>query len=694
MKKRRSRALKKFQGEVWIYVALLVGGLLLQYFLYDLGLLEDDEFYFANAAWRVLGGDIPFRDYFSKYPGGFDLFNALLLKVFGVSLVSLRLGGFLVAATMPGCVYFVARQVMSRWFALVPAVFTLFLLRAPYTNTIFYTTWLFVVAVGCVLGAYRMGHRRRVRNLALFGAGVAAGISLSFRQNGGLICLLFVVIACEYFLARETGAEEALAKGGGPGFSQGIRLAMFLGGVGGLAVFLANPVGWRYWPTVFAVSLFVVVVFLLRSHRISGAADVGLVGRFSRQPLWPEAALVLGFVAGIMALAWVLVAGGVAIKALLSLKEISLLAMTTEFSPTPIVPLTWGGACAIAGLIVTASAPMAVRGCLRGFKPKVVAIGGIYAVLGVGVLLAKRLFGLGISAYIQEARVWFPLVLIVVAAGVVMFDTAKAERPGGGVRADDPVPIVLIAVCLAALMALPHPENEYLNNLYPALFILSSYLLYRWHRRLQTVEEGRRLGNVLVATGGAVAYGVLFLYLVVFGDLRGFVDLYPVQGQRHMYKDLVRTNVPTMRVRVAPDLAEGYERMYARLRSEMRAGDLMFAPVRANANFLMSMRYPTYINDPSTLYWLARQGVAFASVVDDLKKNTPEFIAVVGIGDRTDHLFRGAHCDPSIGWSRELPQDLTRQDLTSYIESHYDAIYQWRCYHIFKRRISEGATRK
>lgn len=680
--------MKKLRSEAWIYVGLFLGGLVLQYFLYDLGLLEDDEFVFANNAWRVVSGEIPFRDYFSKYPGGFDLFNALLFKMFGLSLLSLRLGGFLVAVTAPGCVYFVSRQVMSVWFALVPAVFWLFLLRAIWVAPVFYNMWLFIVAVACLLGGYKMGHRRRMRNVALFGAGLAAGISLSFRQNGGLFCLLFSVIACEYFLAREAGAETVLTRGRGSGFNQRIRLAMFLGGVCGLGVFLANPVGWRYWTPLFATSLFVIIVFLLRWQKISGGADVGLVGRFSPEPLWPEAALVLGVVAGVMPLAWVLGEGGVAIKALLFLKEASLAVMNDFSYVKPVVPLTWGGAATMVGLIVAAAAPMAVRRCVWGVELKVATVVGVYAMLGVGLLVAKRLSGAGISAHIEEMRFWLPVGLMAVAAGVVMLDGVTAERPDN-VRASGPMPVILIAVCLMAWMALPFPQRGHLDDLYPSLFILASYLMYRWHRKLQQAEEERRLGNVLVATGGAALFGVLFLYLVVFGYLRGFIDLYPVQGQRHMYKDFLRIDVPTMGVRVAPDLAEGYERMYARLKSEMREGDLMFAPIRANADFLMSTRYPTYVTDPFWFYRITSPKVAFGGAVHNLEKNPPEFIAVVPIANAYygNFWFRGEDCDPAVGWSRDLSQDMTR-----YIESHYEAIYQWRCYHIFKRRISDRSA--
>src|SRR6266542_4540025 len=49
-----------------------------------------DEGYFMSTSWRVLAGDLPYRDFSTPYTPAFFYLNALLFRVFGVDLLTLR----------------------------------------------------------------------------------------------------------------------------------------------------------------------------------------------------------------------------------------------------------------------------------------------------------------------------------------------------------------------------------------------------------------------------------------------------------------------------------------------------------------------------------------------------------------------------------------------------------------------------
>src|SRR5574342_899051 len=57
----------------------------------DHGWIPHDEGTLAQSAERVLGGELPHRDFDEVYTGGLSLLNAAAFRVFGTTLRALRL---------------------------------------------------------------------------------------------------------------------------------------------------------------------------------------------------------------------------------------------------------------------------------------------------------------------------------------------------------------------------------------------------------------------------------------------------------------------------------------------------------------------------------------------------------------------------------------------------------------------------
>jgi hypothetical protein len=383
-----------------------------------------------------------------------------------------------------------------------------------------------------------------------------------------------------------------------------------------------------------------------------------------------------------------LIGGGVFFKAVSSLTEASLGVVNDPHYIGAVRGLTIGGLVLIAVVTLIAVAPIVWGRLFRKSHFRVAAAFSIYLALFIGVGLLKGFLRLGISQYMSQARIWLPIgLLIFTAFEIIGIRDRKHPKEACELA---PVMVVLLGLCLLSWLALPYPEEPYLNNLIPAMFILGSYYLYRCGGGIKCVPV-KRLDKALVFVNNMVIYGFFFVYFVMFGALRGFIDVHPVEGKRYRYADLVRIEVPTMRVRVPRELAREYEEMYRRIGENLNDNDrdteLMFSPKRANVNFIASMKYPTYINNPVYYFKYGRgDPEMYRGIVGSLEKKRPKFIAVVNYADYDGNgVFKGEYCGPANKWESGLTQELT-----DYIRAKYKAIYEGECYHVFAKKIIGG----
>lgn len=164
-----------------VLLAAFLGGLLLQFVtlkapanLYDEGLV------LLNSS-RILGGEVPYRDFWTLYAPGYFYVLAGLFKVFGETILIARVFDILVRFLVTVAVYLFARRMVSWWAALIPYAFTSLWLASsrfyvypafPALGAIFLTLILFA--------CYLETGRQRWLFFAGLGLGLTAALRLDF----------------------------------------------------------------------------------------------------------------------------------------------------------------------------------------------------------------------------------------------------------------------------------------------------------------------------------------------------------------------------------------------------------------------------------------------------------------------------------------------------------------------------------
>jgi hypothetical protein len=182
------------------------------------GWLAQDDGTLAQAALRVLQGQLPHRDFVENYTGGLNYLNALGYKAFGVNLAALRVVMFVFFLLWVPTVFYAASRFVRPWAA---AAVTLLAVAWSVPN---YPTpmpsWynLFFATMGV---AALLRYLETDRWPWLFFAGIAGGLSCAAKIVG----LYYVAAVLLWFVDREREMNgdppQALATGSGGGPDSG-----------------------------------------------------------------------------------------------------------------------------------------------------------------------------------------------------------------------------------------------------------------------------------------------------------------------------------------------------------------------------------------------------------------------------------------------------------------------------------------
>ena len=166
-------------------------------------LLWGDQLGFATKGARVLGGELPYRDFFEFVTPGTELVYALLFRLLGVSLYVPNLLMALVAATASLWMTWCAKRLMHGIFIVLPAILLIgFVLSGSMDAT---HHWFSTLAVmGAVAALFE---RTSLRRIAV--AGAMCGLAASFTQTKGAAVLFALVIYLIWRSLREkVGAAQ------------------------------------------------------------------------------------------------------------------------------------------------------------------------------------------------------------------------------------------------------------------------------------------------------------------------------------------------------------------------------------------------------------------------------------------------------------------------------------------------------
>ncbi len=145
------------------------------------GWVPADDGTLGQSALRVMQGQLPHRDFVEIYTGGLSFIHALAFRVFGISLMSLRLCAFLFFLAWIPAVYYIALRFTS---AMAAGLVTLVAVAWSYPNyPAAMPSWynLFFATFGAA-ALLRYLEVRRAR--WLFVAGVCGGVSILIKVIG------------------------------------------------------------------------------------------------------------------------------------------------------------------------------------------------------------------------------------------------------------------------------------------------------------------------------------------------------------------------------------------------------------------------------------------------------------------------------------------------------------------------------
>ncbi len=157
------------------------------------GWVPADDGILSESALRVLRGQLPQRDFAEIYTGGLSVIHALAFRVFGVSLMSLRICAFLFFLAWVPAVYHIALRFVS---AVAAGLITLLAVAWSFPNyPASMPSWynLFFATFGA-LALLRYLDMRKMRWIFL--AGVCGGVSILIKVIGA-----YYIAAVLLFLA-------------------------------------------------------------------------------------------------------------------------------------------------------------------------------------------------------------------------------------------------------------------------------------------------------------------------------------------------------------------------------------------------------------------------------------------------------------------------------------------------------------
>ena len=435
---------------VWLVSAAYMAPLLMR------GWVPHDEGTFGESAIRVLGGQVPHRDFADVYTGGLSYLHALAFYTLGTNSASLRIVLFAWFLAWVPAVYFIASRFVSALpaagVALLAVAWSVPNYAAPVPS--WYNLFFATFGVAAVLAHLEAGSRS-----SLVVAGLCGGLSL-LAKSPGLYYLAGVFL---FLLFREQCLARAAAEHT-PVRAPAYRLFVTAGVLALVAALFALVRGAGGTPALVQFVLpgtALATVVLWREWRGVPGAESRRFGALLRMLL----PFGLGVVIPLLAFLTQYVASG-SLDALV--RGVLLAPMKRLSFGVKDLPPLWAGMCIVPLVVLlgAATGPRWVRW-----------VAGAVAATGLAAVLA--LSGTNRSAY---AFAWHsldllpPLTVLVGAALVFRWP----EAPGGSQLRRQQVMLLLCVLALVNVVRFPFSAPIYFCYVAPlavlaALAVLSSF---------------------------------------------------------------------------------------------------------------------------------------------------------------------------------------------------------------------------
>jgi hypothetical protein len=193
-------------------------------------LLSGDQVFFWMFGQRMLGGELPYVDFFQITPPGTDLVYFSAFKAFGLRVWVTNAVVLVLGLALCWVCFLIARRIMGRSAALLATLLYLTLIYSRLLNATHHLfSVLAIMSAVCVL-------MRRTDALGLAASGALLAIASFFTQTHGVVALL----AFSLFLVKESGPPQRWRN-----FwkAEGTLLAGFFGGAIALNAYFLDHVG-------------------------------------------------------------------------------------------------------------------------------------------------------------------------------------------------------------------------------------------------------------------------------------------------------------------------------------------------------------------------------------------------------------------------------------------------------------------
>jgi len=197
-----------FTADAAAVLLLLSASVIIAWPRWQSGIDWEDEGLLAYGAIRVTDGQLPNRDFFSLQPPLPFYVAAVMFKMFGTSLGSLRILGLAIYLAIPLLLYGIARHVVKPLPALAAAVPAI-VLGMPYFYFVPLAVWQ-GIAASLAAAFLFLEATLRGRQLLAVAAGILTAASILCRHDQGLyLSISLVVLISALRRAKQTGVTNA-----------------------------------------------------------------------------------------------------------------------------------------------------------------------------------------------------------------------------------------------------------------------------------------------------------------------------------------------------------------------------------------------------------------------------------------------------------------------------------------------------
>jgi HEAT repeat protein len=626
------------RSTVGVIVALALS---LAYFasLAPYGLELADEGHLLHGIYRTYQGQLPYVDFHSGYSPAVYYSNVGVFKLLGLNLVSLRLVLALVNALGVVCLYWLARHVGASVAAAGTACL-LYVGLIPFHDGQFapfnipypawYVTLFWLLSLVALLRWWETGRARFV-----LVAGLTAGMSFAFKQNGGLLNLAGIGIAVTLLQRPMASGDGSRAPGWVATAASAVhRIVPVLGALGFFEM-MRRSAGMRE-GLLFALPLGVVVLWqmLAGSRRIGRPVSPGIY--------WRDVLLVsAGFL--VVTLPWSTYFWRQLGPALF-LRTILYIGAGYEqhyFIPYPAIS-QWGVRLALGLIAAVVLGKLVKRGLVPGRLIGAAALAGlVIATTWIFLYPPPMVEGFQRSVVMRVNDIAFSLVLLLEWAAIVFYLMAaaggrnangfvSAAAAGGDSRAGRHAGAFLIVLLSAILMhAQLYPRSDFMHLVYalPGVLILGARLLDAFVELW--VARAPSAGTAALLRWGACT-PIWALALIMLAPALGRIEYLARSGWGRDAAAVVKLEVPRAPLLIEPAAGRLFQSLNSTvtyLETHSRPEDFVFTfPCLDVLAFLADRRDPT----KHGYYYPGSPGHAVeAEVIDALRATRPRYLVAL-----------------------------------------------------------------